>query len=347
MRARFSRRRLLLGALPLAVAITACDVIPPDLFQVATPSPTEQRRVRVSRPGAPELAWVGGQVLLAGDRVGPERGLKYELKSVPLSKPAGQVRVPVTDPEEWPAIFASYIRLLSKIEAPDLLLVDSTSIGALAHAGAVQDLGNLLKDAVWHKPDEYLPGVLRAGMVRGQQVALPRAVSVEVLLRNGLLFDEAGLAAQRTGWDWSELLRAARLLTRRGFGRWGIMVTPRAPSFFSIAWQQGAVLVTPDGARMDLAEPGTLRALEFLAELVQNEQVAPAVDDRTASRFAELWGSRRWPWRAPSRGGQSGGTRRTLRGPSLSRCRNNGGVCWPWRRSWSPSRGRLPTRSTR
>lgn len=54
-------------------------------------------------------------------------------------------------------------------------------------------------------------------------------------------------------------------------------MTAAAPSLFSLAWQQGAIVATGDG-RLDLAEPGTVRAAEFLADLVHGQRVAPPLD---------------------------------------------------------------------
>jgi hypothetical protein len=110
------------------------------------------------------------------------------------------------------------------------------------------------------------------------------------------MFEEAGAPPPRPDWGWADLLRAARTISRGPgggrSGRWGLLVGPRAPSLFSLAWQQGAQVVAPDGSRIDLTEAGTVRAVEFLVDLIQGEGVAPAVDERDPRRFVELWAQR-------------------------------------------------------
>jgi ABC-type glycerol-3-phosphate transport system substrate-binding protein len=45
-----------------------------------------------------------------------------------------------------------------------------------------------------------------------------------------------------------------------------------------MAWQRGAQVVSDDGTRIDLNEPGTVAAMGFLADLILNVKVAPRRD---------------------------------------------------------------------
>jgi hypothetical protein len=295
------RRSLLAGlaGLTLAPALGSCVELErlarqAELSRSAPPpTPAERRRVRVARAGLPELAAAGGLTLLAGERVATARAVRYEVEAVPVTKSTGEARVVVSDPQEFPDVFAAQVAAGSPADAPDLVLADAGWISALARARAVYDLGSFLRDEPWFKADEFAAGALRPGQVRGQQVGLPLAIGAEALLYNARIFEEVGAAPPQPGWGWTDMLRAARAISRRPggarAGRWGFLVGPRAPTLFSLAWQQGAQVVAPDGARLDLTEPGTVRAVEFLVDLIQAEGVAPAVDERDPRRFLELW----------------------------------------------------------
>jgi hypothetical protein len=266
----------------------------------ATVVPAEARRVRIARPGLSELSAYGAQALVAGERA-RERAVKYEVEAWPVTETIGRPDAPVTtavtDPERWPDLFAAQVASATPSDAPDLVLTSGSLVSALGRARALHDLGPLLRDERWFKADDFVDGVLRAGQVGGQQLAIPLSVGAEALVYRSSIFEEAGATPPRPDWSWQDLVRAARAV-RRGAGgsaaRWGILVRPLSPTLFSLAWQQGAQLIPPDGARLELTEAGTVRAVEFLVDLIQGEGVAPAIDEKDEPPFAALWGQKRF-----------------------------------------------------
>jgi ABC-type glycerol-3-phosphate transport system substrate-binding protein len=125
-------------------------------------------------------------------------------------------------------------------------------------------------------------------------VALPISTTVEVLLYNRQAFQSRGIAFPQNGWTWDQLATAAKALTTvspgGGAGRWGFSILPGLPSLWTMAWQRGARVVSDDGTQIDLGEPGTLRAMEFLADLIQAHEVAPRRDTQTLSNPSQASG---------------------------------------------------------
>jgi ABC-type glycerol-3-phosphate transport system substrate-binding protein len=207
------------------------------------------------------------------------------------------VDVGTAGPEELPSVYAQAIAGLPNGEAPDLFMTGPEQISllpALARGGVALDLSPILKSERWFKMDDFWGNALRAGQVRGKQAALPIALGAEVMLFNRKSFQEQGVPPPEGAWSWEQLIATAKRLTRPGggeqAGRWGLYVGPEGPSLLTLAWQHGAQVVSDDGARVDLTEPGTLRALDLLVDLVETHRVAPPLDEAAlAVRFNRPW----------------------------------------------------------
>lgn len=288
---------------PLVVGCQPIEGLAREAARVGSPAtavPAEARRVRIARPGLPEYSTYAAQALVAGGRA-RERGVRYAVEAWPVTETTGRAEAPVvtavTDPERWPDLFAALVASTTPRDAPDLVLASGSLVSSLGRARALHDLGPLLRDEGWFKADDFVDGVLGTGQARGQQLALPLSVGAEVLVYRAQLFEETGAPPPKPDWSWQELVGAARAARRGGGGRaapWGILVRPLSPTLFSLAWQQGAQMVTADGARLDLTEAGTVHAVEFLVDLIHGEGVAPAIDERDEQPFAALWGQRQF-----------------------------------------------------
>jgi multiple sugar transport system substrate-binding protein len=298
-RALLGRRRILSSLAVGAMLLASCQSVQ-GVLRPVPPSPVARRVVRIGRPLIDTYAWASGQVSSAANRIAPERDVQVQIQPVDLVKTTrgsgGEVTVRVTDPEEWPEAYAVALGQMTGRDAPDLVLADSRWLSALGKANVLRDLAPLLHGEQWYNPDDFLGNALRAGQVRGRQLALPLLASAEVLLYDRRAFQDQGISLPQPGWTWSEFTSAARALRSpggpTGRGRWGAFVTPAAPSLWTMAWQWGAQLISASGEQVDFTEPGTIEALEFLSDLIHRDNIAPPVDARSASRFAEALGQR-------------------------------------------------------
>ncbi|GIP37148.1 hypothetical protein J31TS4_04280 [Paenibacillus sp. J31TS4] len=65
--------------------------------------------------------------------------------------------------------------------------------------------------------DDFYPGILELGQIKGKQYGLPLYVEVHSFGGNRRILEEAGIdwrSIQRSGWTWTEFLAAAKKLTK-------------------------------------------------------------------------------------------------------------------------------------
>lgn len=128
---------------------------------------------------------------------------------------------------------------------------------------------------------DFLPGVMMNARVHDQLYGLPFQKSTYLLYYNRSAFSVAGLDPDAPPQTWQDLAAVAKRLTiRKGdhVERWGLEL-PEAglPAIFqSFIYQQGSLVYEATGARIYLTTPEARRALTFLAELSQRDQVMPA-----------------------------------------------------------------------
>jgi hypothetical protein len=280
-----SRRALLRAALVATPALlAACDTA--SLLDRAarlypTPAPAAPRPLRVAHPKLDYYHLLKTRLQNASRRLPPALDAALELVAVNLS--VGLPEEQSLDlPPPMPLVPKVYAQRLGADSAfrSDLVMVDPFTIGQLARQNVLHDLGPLLAREGWFDRADYLGGVLEAGTNAGKLLALPIEVATEVLWRNGPALRIRGVEPPPVeGWSWDQFVVAARRLTNpEGRPSWGASLTPALPSLFSLAWQQGAAVTSPDGTKLDLGEPGTLRAAEFLADLVHTQRVATLPD---------------------------------------------------------------------
>jgi hypothetical protein len=263
-----SRRRLLAALAALPAALAGCGEL---RFQQAAPTatPSGPRTLRIVRPNVTGFS-VGDQKRLeaALTHLSDGRGGSFELVTLGLGPYA---------PEELPGRYAALVASRPLDPPADMLLTPPWAVEALAQADALHDLWPLLSRERWFDRDAYVGNVLDTGRAGGAQVALPLDAGGEVLLYQSGLFADAGMAAPRPDWTWEDLRgTAARLSGPTGAGhRWGFYVSHLSPTIWTLAWQHGAPLVGPD-LRLTVQEPGMVRALELLVELVERDRVAEA-----------------------------------------------------------------------
>jgi ABC-type glycerol-3-phosphate transport system substrate-binding protein len=205
-----------------------------------------------------------------GNHLASERHVRLETTSIEVGAP---------DSTQFAAGYATGVKALQPGAVPDLLVTDWDLLAPLARASLVKDLGPLLRDQDWFKPADFYGNGIQAGQIRGKQVALPISARVEALLYNRAVFQSSGIAIPQIGWSWDQLVTAAKALTTATpggtSGRWGFNILPGLPSLWTMAWQRAAQVVSDDGTRIDLNEPGTVAAMGFLADLILNGKVAP------------------------------------------------------------------------
>ncbi len=114
----------------------------------------------------------------------------------------------------------------------------------------------------------------------GKIYGFPRDNDTTVLYYNKDLFDDAGVAYPDETWTWDEFLEAAKALTvRDARGRvvqYGVVL--ESNKYFNFLHQNGADMFDDplNPTRFTLDDPKAIEALQFMADLINEHQVAPS-----------------------------------------------------------------------
>lgn len=143
---------------------------------------------------------------------------------------------------------------------------------------------------------DFAPSHLRTFQVDGHQYALPHYTGVSGLFYNTDMFDQAGLTAPDSSWNWDTLLAAAKKLTKRsGDGQatqWGFDVELGWDRVIQFVWENGGRVIGEGnivGDRLYLDEPAALGGLRFQHDLIWNHQVAPNWSRLGKSPWDSFW----------------------------------------------------------
>ncbi len=293
-RTRRLSRRALLAAFASSPLLAACDTVE-TLARAAqsTPALTPVPPLPVVRIGYPRLDYYYSfktRLQTAARDMPADRRFTPDIQGISLAISTGDNdSLDVPPPmREVPRVYAQ--RAKTSAFPADLLMADPTTVGALASNGVLQDLGPLLAREGWFQTSDFTGDVLRAATHSGKLVALPLEISVEMMWRNRPAWESLGRKVPVTGVGWEQFLEIAKRLTLGPGQRpaWGAAITAMTPSLWSLAWQQGAEIVSADGARLSLAEGPTQRVAAFLGDLINRYRIAPPIDGTLPSEEAHL-----------------------------------------------------------
>ena len=125
----------------------------------------------------------------------------------------------------------------------------------------------------------------------GTLFALPRDFDTIGLWYNKALFDAAGVKYPTADWTWNDVRSAARRLTNRAKGVYGITawLTDQQGYYNTIA-QAGGHVVSPDGKQSGYDDPKTISGLRFWTDLIR-DGVSPTHQQMTDTEPKQMFQS--------------------------------------------------------
>ncbi|MBU9711292.1 ABC transporter substrate-binding protein [Evansella tamaricis] len=165
-----------------------------------------------------------------------------------------------------------YLENQSKIQAaiaarnhPDVTVIEAGAIGAFAKAGALVDLGELVKQEDMSL-DDFVPGLLGNSYWDDTLVALPFARSTPLLYMNKNMLEEVGLdISGPTTWD--ELEEYARKLTIPE-ERYGFTTATNTWLFEALVFQNGGEILSEDGKKSLFHSDAGVEALQYWMDMI-------------------------------------------------------------------------------
>ncbi len=175
------------------------------------------------------------------------------------------------------------VLMLASRTAPDVLRVDHYNFPALAKKAYFTDLTELARNDPGFRESDFFPSAMAEGKVGDRLYGLNALFGGNIMYYNKTLFRQAGLADpyelyERGEWTWERFRASAKALTRfdeRGKPKVYGTNVPFFPITTVAVWGFGGDLMSPDRKTSRVDSDGTVRAYQFLADLVWKDKVAP------------------------------------------------------------------------
>jgi multiple sugar transport system substrate-binding protein len=154
--------------------------------------------------------------------------------------------------------------------APEVFVLHTHALPRFAGAGFARPIDDLAEDIDLTDLDS---NVWQATNVAGQHYGLPLDVHPLGMFINRGLFREAGVT--EIPQDAASFVAAMRRVKNSGPNRWGFVIANQESNCYTFMRQFGGEFFTPDGSRCVMNNPQNVQALEYLVQLIREEQLAP------------------------------------------------------------------------
>lgn len=184
-------------------------------------------------------------------------------------------------------------KLMTSVAArvpPDVVRQDRFTIGDWASRETFRCLDDLIaRDHI--NPADFYNACWQEAVYEGRVYAIPHGTDDRALYWNRELFRAAGLDPDQPPRTWHDLVRYAKLLTKRRpdgtFEQIGFIPNYGNSWLYLYSWQMGGEFMTPDGRTCTLDNPQTGGALEWMVGVYDMLGGADAVTAFTATFLSE------------------------------------------------------------
>jgi len=192
------------------------------------------------------------------------------------------------------APFDNYFTLLqtdlSGGKGPDVFELNYENFVAYASKGVLLDLGTQTSaDKTWDA-SVYYPRALSIFASDKKQFALPESFSTVLLLYNKDLFDAAKVDYPKADWTWDDAIAAAKKLTNKDKGVWGLYSPVQFYEFFKKAAQGNCKFFNDDQTESLLNSKECVTVLDKMLSFTK-EGVMPTAADLGGVKDDELFKS--------------------------------------------------------
>ncbi|SBV95140.1 Glycerol-3-phosphate ABC transporter substrate-binding protein [uncultured Alphaproteobacteria bacterium] len=160
------------------------------------------------------------------------------------------------------------LSVLFSIDAYDLIEQDAVI--------PFDDVAKSADDKAWL--NSFYPGLMANGVIGGKTWGIPFQRSTIVMYYNKDAFREAGLNPDAPPATWTQMVDAAKKLTKPDGSRWGIEIPSTGYAYWmfgALAKQNGELLMSADGTRTYFDKPNVVEALQFWRDLGAKHKVMP------------------------------------------------------------------------
>jgi len=160
-------------------------------------------------------------------------------------------------------------------EAPELLQINSVSLGQFTSKGLVSPLDDLIAGSQTVKKENFPEGGWQSGIYQGKMWGLPLDTGTRIVIYNKDLFKEAGIQEFGDEVTWPELLAAAQKCANKdkGIYGWSYAAGERwvnlYENFGHFAIQNDARFLSDDMTKVLVNSPEMLETFKFVKDIAQ------------------------------------------------------------------------------
>ena len=145
---------------------------------------------------------------------------------------------------------------------PDVFWMHSNEIYKYGANDQLLPLDDLIKESGLDL-GKFPQGLVDIYKVNGHQYGIPKDFDTIALWYNKKLFDEAGVTYPTDKWTWDDLKEAAKKLTNKDKGIYGIAtMLANQEGFYNFMYTNGGTALTSDN-KSGYTDPKTIEALEY------------------------------------------------------------------------------------
>jgi multiple sugar transport system substrate-binding protein len=148
--------------------------------------------------------------------------------------------------------------------APDTFELDYQDFVNYAASGALLNLGPGSGTSADFDASAYTPTSVKAFAYNGQQMALPESFSDVLLFYNEKLFNQAHIPYPTPSWTWANEMAAARQLTNKAAGVWGLFQPVTFYEFYKALAQAGGQFFNATKTQATFNSPAGVAAAQWL-----------------------------------------------------------------------------------
>jgi multiple sugar transport system substrate-binding protein len=174
----------------------------------------------------------------------------------------------------FPEYDSKSLTALQAQEGPDIIEVNSVSLGMFTSKGLVQPLDELLADSSIKK-ENFVENAWNTGIYQGKLWGLPLDTGTRIILYNKDLFKASGVQEFGKTVTWPELLDAAKKITNKDKGIYGFAFAGGErwvalyEGYGHFAIQNNAHFISDDMTKVTVNTPEMLEVFNFYKELAQ------------------------------------------------------------------------------
>jgi len=173
---------------------------------------------------------------------------------------------------------------------PDIFWINGPRVTKYVKAGFIEPLDSYIsKDSI--NMENYPKVLIDLYTIDGKVCAMPKDFDMTGLWYNKKIFDEAKVPYPTKEWTWEDLVAAARKLTNKDKGIYGISFTnDNQVGIYNTIAQTGGYAISPDKKKSGYDLPETKKGIQVWVDLIK-EGISPSLQEITETPVDDMFQS--------------------------------------------------------